>query len=92
MRTKRIFQYIDVKKVDGSIRTGTFYDTEAKLFEEFAAMYADKPFRSVTMISERGMCESCKGVMMQFAAQFPDVSVRAVSNKSMEGNVWKHRR
>lgn len=92
LRENRIFQYIDVEKDDGSIRTGTFHDTEAKLFEEFAAMYKDKPFKSVTMISERGMCDSCKGVMEQFKELFPDVEVRVISHKKVEGDVWKYRR
>lgn len=92
LRTDRTFQYIDVKKADGSMRTETFQDTEAKLFEEFAAMYANKPFKSVTMISERGMCDSCKGVMEQFKIMFPDVTVRVISHKKVEGNVWKYRR
>ena len=92
LRTNRAFQYIDVKKENGSIRTGTFHDTEAKLFEEFAAMYAEKPFSTITLISERGMCDSCKGVMEQFMARFPDVEVRAISHKKVEGDVWKYRR
>lgn len=92
LREERIFQYVDVKKEDGSIRTGTFHDTEAKLFEEFAAMYERKPFKTITMISERGMCDSCKGVMEQFKARYPDVTVRVVSHKKVEGNVWKYRR
>ena len=92
LREKRFFTYCDVQKTDGSMRTGTFHDTEAKLFEEFAAIYNDKPFKSITMISERGMCDSCKGVMKQFVDRFPDVSVRVISNKKVDSNVWKYRR
>ena len=92
LREKRSFTYFDVQKTDGSIRTGTFHDTEAKLFEEFAAIYNDKPFKSITMISERGMCDSCKGVMKQFMDRFPDVSVRVISHKKVDSNVWKYRR
>lgn len=92
LRKDRTFQYIDVAKSDGTLRTDTFQDTEAKLFEEFAAMYERKPFKTITMISERGMCDSCKGVMEQFKARFPDVTVRVISNKKVEGDVWKYRR
>lgn len=91
LRADRVFQYIDVKNANGEIRTNTFEDTEAKLFEEFAAMYANKPFKTITMISERGMCDSCKGVMEQFKARYPDVVIRVISNKKVEGNVWKYR-
>ena len=82
------FSYIDVIKSDGTIRTNTWLDTEAKLFEYFADLYEIKPFHSITMLSERGMCDSCKGVMMQFKSLYPDVTVYAVSNKNVEGNVW----
>lgn len=92
LRTNRTFKYIDVKKAGGSLRTDTFQDTEAKLFEEFAAMYESKPFKTITMISERGMCDSCRGVMEQFKARFPDVTVRIISHKKVEGDVWKYRR
>lgn len=92
LRDDRTFQYIDVTKEDGSVRTDTYQDTEAKLFEAFADMYGIHPFKSVTMISERGMCDSCKGVMEQFKAKFPDVDVRVISHKKVEGDVWKYRR
>lgn len=92
LRTDRTFQYIDVKKADGSLRSDTFQDTEAKLFEEFADLYERKPFKSITMISERGICDSCRGVMEQFKARFPDVTVRVISHKKVEGDVWKYRR
>ena len=86
------FSYIDVSKSNGEVRSGTWHDTEAKLFEYFADLYEVKPFKSITMLSERGMCDSCKGVMEQFQEQFPDVTINVVSNKQVEGNVWKYRR
>lgn len=92
LKEKRRFTYIDVAKSNGEIRTGTYSDTEAKLFEKFADMYDEKPFSSITMLSERGMCESCKGVMAQFKEQYPDVTVNVISNKKVEGDVWKYRR
>lgn len=87
---KRQFKYIDVRKSDGSIRKHTYYDSEAKLFEYLAAQYEKHPFDEITLLSERGMCDSCKGVMRQFAEKY-GVKVNAVSNKKVEGDVWKHR-
>ena len=92
LKSDRRFHYVDVQKADGGIRTDTFYDTEAKLFEYFADLYKQKPFTSITMLSERGMCDSCKGVMEQFKKQFPDVTINVVSNKTVIGNVWGWRR
>lgn len=82
----------DVQKENGEWRRGTYHDTEAKLFEYFADLYEMKPFKSITMLSERGMCKSCQGVMEQFQKQFPDVTITVVSNKQVEGNVWRYRR
>mgnify|MGYP004661062863 CR=1 FL=1 len=92
LKDNRRFSYIDVIDSNNSLRNNTYQDTEAKLFEYFADLYKKKPFKSITMLSERGMCDSCKGVMKQFKEQFPDVEVRAISNKKTIGNVWKYRR
>ena len=40
--------------------------TEAKLFEQFHVMLQTKKFNEITMLSERGICDSCLGVMEQF--------------------------
>lgn len=92
LKEARRYTYIDVAQKNGKARTDTFYDTEAKLFEAFADLYEIAPFKTVTMISERGMCDSCKGVMHQFMQTHPDVTVNVISNKKVESNVWKHRR
>ncbi len=92
LREHRSFKYIDVPKSDGTFRTATYHDTEAKLFEALSDLYEQKPFRSITMLSERGMCDSCKGVMAQFKEKYPDVTINVVSNKKVEGDVWKYRR
>ncbi|MBR4863045.1 MAG: minor capsid protein [Oscillospiraceae bacterium] len=92
LKDKRRFSYIDVLTDTGTMRSGTWHDTEAKLFEYFADLYETKPFKTITMLSERGMCDSCKGVMEQFQALHPDVTINVVSNKKVEGNVWKYRR
>ena len=44
------------------------------------------------MLSERGMCDSCKGVMEQFKKLYPNVKINVISNKKVIGNVWEHRR
>ena len=91
LKEKRRFIYIDVPRADGTMRPNTFNDTEAKLFEYFADLYEQKPFKSITMLSERGMCDSCMGVMEQFKELYQDVQINVVSNKKVEGDVWEHR-
>lgn len=91
LKDNRRFKYIDVKTKDGTMRSSTYEDTEAKLFEYFADLYEKEPFNSITMLSERGMCDSCKGVMAQFQHLYPDVTINVVSNKRVEGDVWKYR-
>lgn len=86
----RQFNYIDVMLSDGSTRTGTYNDSEAKLFEYLAREYQTSQFKTITLLSERGMCDSCIGVMKQFEEQY-GVKINAVSNKKVEGNVWKYR-
>ncbi len=86
----RQFSYINVVKENGKIRNQTYCDTEAKLFEWLAKQYEKTPFDEITMLSERGMCDSCLGVLKQFEEQY-GVRVNAVSNKKVEGNVWKNR-
>jgi len=91
LKEARRFKYIAVRREDGTIREGTHNDTEAKLFEFFADLYETTPFKKICMLSERGMCDSCKGVMQQFKELYPDVEVNVISNKRVEGNVWKER-
>lgn len=91
LKSNRHFEYFDVPRDDGTLRPNTFNDTEAKLFEFFADLYEQTPFSSITMLSERGMCDSCKGVMEQFKELFPDVEITVISNKRVEGAVWKYR-
>ena len=91
-KEKPYFNYIDVKKSDGTIRSNTDEDTEAKLIEYLEELYTEKPFHSVTMYSERGMCPSCKYVLKQFMQKHPDVEMNVISNKLGEGDVWKNQR
>jgi len=87
---KRQFKYIDVLDGKGELRDYAYKDTEAKLFEHLALLYEKKPFKSVTLLSERGMCDSCLGVMAQFKDKY-NVTVNAVSNNKVTGNVWGKR-
>jgi hypothetical protein len=91
LKPNRHFEYIDVLKPDGTIREQTYHDTEAKLFEEFHSLLQTKKISEITMLSERGMCESCIGVMEQFKKAHPEVKVNVVSNKKVNSNVWKFR-
>ncbi len=83
------YKYIDVIKSDNKIRQCTDEDTEAKLFEFFADHCEEKGIKTITMLSERGMCDSCKGVMEQFKQEYPNIKVNVISNKKVEGDVWK---
>ena len=60
-------------------------------FEFFADHCEDKDIKTITMLSERGMCDSCKGVMEQFKQEYPNIKVNVISNKKVEGDVWKKR-
>jgi SPP1 gp7 family putative phage head morphogenesis protein len=91
LQNERNFKYVDVLMPDGSTRTNTFYDTEAKLFEEFHLLLQSNEIGEITMLSERGMCESCIGVMKQFKKAHPNVKVNVVSHKKVNSNVWKYR-
>lgn len=91
LKEERRYRYVDVPRKDGTLREKTFEDTEAKLFEYFADLYEKKPFKRIDMLSERGMCDSCRGIMEQFMEEHPGVKVNVVSNKRVEGDVWKHR-
>lgn len=56
-------------------------DSEFKLFE-FAAQFVNdgKPHK-LELLSEKTMCESCRGVMEQFKKRYPNVDVTVVSHK-----------
>lgn len=85
------FNYIPITMHNGKIRQDTQFDTEAKLFEYFFDEACGGNIKSITMLSERGMCDSCKGVMAQFKNLYPTIQVNAISNKKVNGNVWGNR-
>lgn len=72
--------------------------TEAKLFEELAVVIDPSYSGEITILSEKCMCESCRGVMHQFSADFPNVTINVVSGKedyngSEEGTkTWRYRK
>lgn len=57
-------------------------DSEAKLFEYAARIADDGKPHVIQLLSEKCMCESCRGVMDQFKERYPKVTVNAVSHKS----------
>ena len=71
-------------------------DSEAKLFEHAAEIAKDGKPHTLNLLSERCMCESCRGVMAQFKKTYPNVIVNVVSNSRKQSlknkdNPWKGR-
>ena len=68
-----------------------FGDSEAKLFEYAASVARDGKEHTLNLLSERCMCESCRGVMQQFKENFPNVKVNAVSNAKKQAEKNKNK-
>ena len=68
-----------------------FGDSEAKLFEYAASAAGDGKEHTLNLLSERCMCESCRGVMQQFKENFPNVKVNAVSNAKKQAEKNKNK-
>ncbi len=74
------------------------YDTEAKFLEFVAKQKNIDDQFSVTILSEKHICESCQGVVEQFKKMFPKATVNIVSgkrsyNKDPNGvHTWKRRK
>ncbi|MFM7851213.1 MAG: deaminase domain-containing protein, partial [Flammeovirgaceae bacterium] len=53
-------------------------DSEAKLLEAIAARYADNPKikGTINLFTERRQCDSCRGVIDQFKAMFPNIKLK----------------
>ena len=66
-------------------------DSEAKLFEYAASIAGDGKEHTLNLLSERCMCESCRGVMQQFKESFPNVKVNAVSNAKNQAEKNKNK-
>ncbi len=76
----------------GAVRSDTFEDTEAKLFESLENLWYNNKHQTINMLSERGMCDSCLEVAKQFIAKHPRAKVNVVSNVQNTGNPWKGRK
>lgn len=99
--SKRNFETFDVEQSTGKKhlststdknRYSTFEDTEAKLFESLENMWYNYKNKTINILSERGMCDSCKYVAEQFIKKHPEVKVNIVSGKQATGNPWKGRK
>ena len=98
---KRCFKTFDVSWETGlkyqqgsndNARGGTYLDTESKLFETLEKIWYNEKAREINMLSERGMCDSCKYVARQFMEKHPECKVNIVSNIKNTGDVWKGRK
>ena len=89
----RIFKVKDLG--DGIPRQ---FDTEAKFLEFVASQKKPEDKFTVTILSEKHICESCQGVVEQFKQKFPEATVNIVSGKrgyngDEQGlHTWKHRK
>ncbi len=74
------------------------FDTEAKFLEFVASKKNPEDKFTVSILSEKHICESCQGVVEQFKQKFPNATVNIVSgkrgyNSDEEGlHTWKHRK
>lgn len=74
------------------------YDTEAKFLEFVAAQKQESDKFTITILSEKHICESCQGVVAQFKEKFPNATVNIISGKrgyngDLRGSrTWKHRK
>ena len=81
-----------VTETTQGIRAETFSDTEAKLFESLENLWYNNKRTRIYILSERGMCDSCKSVAEQFIAKHPEAKVNIVSGRQNSGNPWKGRK
>lgn len=74
------------------------YDTEAKFLEFVATQKSPDDRFTVTILSEKHICESCEYVVEQFRKKFPNATVNIVSGKrgyngdEKGRHTWKHRK
>ena len=57
-------------------------DSEFKIFEFAAQIAKDGKLHKLELLSEKAMCESCRGVLKQFKERYPNVIVDAASHKA----------
>ena len=99
-QSERSFVTFDVSQSTGkkaidateAIRYQTYYDSEAKLLESLENMWYTDSVTEINILSERGMCDSCKSVAEQFMTIHPESKVNIVSGVQNTGNPWKGRK
>lgn len=80
---------------DGVLRQ---YDTEAKFLEYVSSAKNQNDKFTVTILSEKHICESCQGVVKQFQRKYPNAIANIISGKenfygSKKGNkTWRYRK
>ena len=88
----RIFEVLDLG--DGKPRQ---YDTEAKFLEFVATQKKPTDKFSLTILSEKHICDSCQHVVKQFKSMYPNATVNIVSGKQgyngdpKGGQTWKQK-
>ena len=88
----RIFNVLDLG--DGIPRE---YDTEAKFLEFVATQKKPTDKFSLTILSEKHICDSCQHVVEQFKSMYPNATVNIVSGKQgyngdpKGGQTWKQK-
>lgn len=87
-----------VKPINDKDKVPREYDTEAKFLEFVATKKKPEDTFTVTILSEKHICESCQGVVEQFKEMFPNSTINIVSgkkgfNKSERGTkTYKYRK
>lgn len=91
LKEKRVFKTKNIgENVDNKTNTvPRYFDTEAKFFEFLNDRINNEDIKEIFMLSEKSMCESCRGVAEQFIKKYPKVKVNVVSSKTLDG--WKDR-
>ena len=57
------------------------YDTEYRFFDFISKKYSTSDKASITILSEKHICESCLGVKSQFEKTYPNIKVTIISGK-----------
>ena len=93
LKEQRQFETLDLG--DGIPRE---FDTEARFFEMLADVLDENSEERIVLLSEKHMCKSCRHVMEQFQAKFPNVEIVLIHgkrgyNNSKDGlKTWKYRK
>lgn len=58
-----------------------FYDTEYRFFEFVASKIKPEDSGTITILSQKHICSSCRDVRAQFEKAYPNIKVRVISGK-----------